>query len=106
MGILHLTDSNFDEEVIKSSLPVLIDFWAPWCAPCQMIAPVLEELTKEYDGKAKIAKVNVDENPMRATEYGVMSIPNLKFFKQGKVVDEVIGVAPKEMIKEKLDAIL
>lgn len=106
MSIIYLTDSNFEKEVIKSSLPVLIDFWAPWCMPCKMINPILEELEKEYGGKVKIGKVNVDECQEKASEYRVMSIPNLKFFKDGKLVDELIGVVPKKMITEKLDALL
>jgi len=106
MAIIHLTESNFEEEVIKSSLPVLVDFWASWCMPCKMITPILEELEKEYVGKVKMGKVNVDECQQKASEYRVMSIPTLKFFKDGKLVDELIGVVPKKMIMQKLDALL
>jgi len=106
MPIIHLTEFNFEEEVIKSSIPVMVDFWAPWCGPCRTIAPILEELSKEYESKVKIGKVNVDEAQEKASEYKVMSIPNLKFFKDGKLIDELIGVVPKEIIKKKLDALL
>lgn len=106
MDVVHLTDANFEEEVIKSSLPILVDFWAEWCGPCRMVAPVLDELTKEYEGKVKIAKVNVDENKEKAMQYGIMSIPNMKLFKDGKVVDEVVGALPKEEIKKIIDRIL
>lgn len=106
MQIIHLTDSNFEEEVINSPIPVVVDFWAQWCTPCHMIIPTLEELAKEYRGKVKFCKINVDENQAKATEYKVMSIPNLKFFKNGELMDELIGVVPKEMIREKIEAIL
>lgn len=100
-----LSDANFEEKVLKSELPVLVDLWAPWCAPCRMIAPALEELGKEYTGKAVIGKVNVDENPLTARKYGVTSIPTLLFFKGGVVVDQMIGVPAgnvKKIIEEKL----
>ncbi|MFH1563034.1 MAG: thioredoxin [Nitrospirota bacterium] len=103
---IELTDSNFEEEVIKSSIPVLVDFWAPWCGPCKMLIPTLDELTKEYEGRVKIGKVNVDENQTKAGEYNVMSIPNLKLFKDGKLIDEMVGVVPKKTIMKKLDEIL
>lgn len=101
MKPLHLTDETFENEVIKSDIPVLVDFWAPWCGPCQMIGPVIEELAAEFQGKVKITKMNTDEN-ITATQYGIMSIPTLLLFKEGRVVDQIIGAVPKRMISEKL----
>jgi thioredoxin 1 len=106
MSVIVLSDDNFNSEVLNSEVPVLVDFWAGWCPPCRMIAPIIEELAKEYEGKVKIAKLNVDENPTKAIEYKVMSIPNLKFFKEGKVVDEIVGAVPKEQIKTKIEKII
>ncbi|MGQ9464480.1 MAG: thioredoxin [bacterium] len=100
MSVIYLTDKNFDQEVKNSPVPVLVDFWAAWCGPCRMIAPTIDEIANEYQGRLKVAKINVDENPNKAVEYKIMSIPNMKIFKQGKVVDEIIGVVPKkELIK-------
>jgi thioredoxin 1 len=93
-----LNNDNFENEVLKSDKPVLIDFWAPWCGPCKVISPIVEELAKEYESKIKVGKMNVDENNEIAMRYGIMSIPTLKIFKNGKVADEMIGAAPKEMI--------
>ncbi len=101
---LEITDSNFEEVVLKSGKPVLVDFWAEWCGPCRMVGPVVEELAKEYDGKAVIGKLNVDNNPRIATEYGIMSIPALLFFKDGKVVDKQVGAVPKHVLANKLVA--
>jgi len=101
---LVITDSNFEEVVLKSGKPVLVDFWAEWCGPCRMVGPVVDELAKEYDGKAVIGKVDVDNNPRIATEYGIMSIPALLFFKDGKVVDKQVGAVPKHVLANKLDA--
>ena len=98
-----LTDANFDELVINSKQPVLVDFWAEWCGPCRMVGPVVEELAKEYEGKAVIGKMDVDNNPKIATEYGIMSIPALLFFKDGKVVDKQIGLAPVEFFEEAMN---
>ncbi|GIV27553.1 MAG: thioredoxin [Bacteroidia bacterium] len=103
---LQVTDSNFEEIVLKSDKPVLVDFWAEWCGPCRAIGPIIEELSKEYEGKAVIAKVNTDENPVTPTNYGIRSIPTLLFFKNGQVVDKLIGAVPKPSIKAKLDALL
>jgi thioredoxin 1 len=96
---LELTEANFKEEVLNSDLPVLVDFWAPWCMPCSMIAPTVKEIAKEYEGKLKVCKVNVDEAPKIASEYGIMSIPTLIIFKNGKIQDKVIGVAPKTKLE-------
>ncbi len=99
---ITFTDDNFDQEVLKSDMPVLVDFWAPWCGPCQMMSPVIEDLAKEMEGKAKVGKLNVDENPQKATEYGVMSIPTLKIFKNGEIVQEMTGVQTVEDLKAML----
>jgi thioredoxin 1 len=101
-----VTDENFKKEVLDEKLPVLVDFWADWCMPCKMIAPVVEEIAKEYAGKLKVCKINVDDSPKTATEYGIMSIPTLAIFKEGKVVDKIVGVVPKVAIDAKLKAIL
>jgi len=102
---LEFTDKNFDQEVIKSDKTVLVDFWAPWCGPCQMMGPIIDELAKEMDGKVKIGKVNVDENPDSSSKFEVMSIPALKIFKDGKVVKELVGAQSKEALKEELEKI-
>lgn len=102
MSALNINDLNFSKEVLESPVPVLVDFWAPWCAPCRMVAPVLEEIASEYSGKVKIAKVNTDESQV-ATQYGIRSIPTMLLFKEGKVVDQIIGAVPKSMITSKLD---
>lgn len=101
---MHLTDDKFQEEVIQSDKPVLIDFWAAWCGPCRMIAPIVEELSTEYDGKAKICKLDVDNNQQTAMNYGIRSIPTILIFKGGEVVDTIVGAVAKQQIKDKLDA--
>jgi len=100
----YLTDANFETEVLQSNVPVLIDFWATWCGPCRMIAPSIEELAGEYLGKAKVCKLDVDNNPQTATNYGIRSIPTLLIFKGGKVVDNIIGAVPKSAIEDRLKA--
>ncbi len=102
MKAVEVTDSNFQTEVLKSDKPVLVDFWAEWCGPCKMIAPMVEELAKEYDGKLKVGKVDVDSNQQTSMQYGIRSIPTLLIFKGGKVVDQLIGAVPKKMLAEKL----
>ena len=103
MALLHLTDTNFKQEVLDSSLPVLVDFWATWCGPCKMITPIIEEVAKEYAGKIKVGKLNVDDNPATATRYGIMSIPTLIFFKNGKVMEQVVGALNRIDLKRKID---
>lgn len=98
-----LTDSNFDE-VINSGKPVLVDFWAEWCGPCKMIGPVVEELAGDYDGRAVVAKLNVDENPQTTAKFGVRSIPTLLVFKGGQIVDKQVGAVPKSVLNQKLSA--
>lgn len=101
-----LTQENFDKEVLKSELPVMVDFWAVWCGPCQVLSPIVEEIAKEYEGKLKVGKVNVDENNQLAMQYGVMSIPTLKFFKNGKLAGEMIGAAPKNLVEKEIQKYL
>jgi thioredoxin 1 len=101
---LELTDANFEEIVLKSDKPVLVDFWAEWCGPCRMVGPVVEELSKEYEGKAVIGKVNVDANSTISMNYGIRNIPTLLYFKNGQVVDKQVGVAQKSVLAAKLDA--
>ena len=103
---IALTDDNFEREVLESTAPVLVDFWAAWCGPCKMIAPIVKELSGEYEGKAKVCKLDVDSAQKTATEFGIRSIPTLLIFKEGKVADQVIGAVPKKQITEKLDAVL
>lgn len=100
--VIQLTDANFDKEVIESSLPTLTDFWAAWCGPCKMIAPIVEQLAQEYGGKMKVAKLDVDQNPTVATRFGVMSIPTLILFKNGQPVERIVGYMPKEKLVERL----
>jgi len=106
MGITHLTDSNFKDEVLKADVPVLVDIYATWCGPCKMVVPILEELSKEYTGKIKIGKLDVDENPAIPSNYGIMSVPTLMFFKKGEIVDQATGVFNKQQLKNKIDQVL
>ena len=103
---VEVTDATFDEEILKSDTLAIVDFWAVWCGPCKMIAPIMEEFASEYEGKIKIAKVDVDHNPNIAVKYGIRSIPTVMFFKDGKVVDQVIGAIPKSHFQEKIDDLI
>jgi len=103
---LELNEANFEEKVLKSDIPVIVDLWAEWCGPCKLLIPIMEELTAEYDGKALIAKVDVDSNPGIAAKYGVRNIPTVLYFKGGEVVDKQVGAVPKAKLAEKLEALL
>lgn len=102
----QVTDSSFDQEVLDSDVPVLVDFWAPWCGPCRMVAPVVEEIASQFEGKIKVAKVNTDENPQVASKYGIRSIPTLMIFKGGQKVDMVVGAVPKTTLVNTLEKYL
>jgi thioredoxin 1 len=104
-NIVTLTDANFSDEVLESPTPVLVDFWAEWCGPCKMIAPILDELASEYDGKVKVGKVNIDEFQSIATKYGIRAIPTLLIFKQGEVAEQVVGLRSKRDLKANLDKV-
>ncbi len=104
--VTDVSDQSFENEVIKSSQPVLLDLWAPWCGPCRMVAPVIDGLAEKYNGKVKFCRLNVDENPQTAAKYRVMSIPTLMFFKNGEAVDTVIGAVPERTLQPKIDALL
>jgi thioredoxin 1 len=99
---IEITDANFDQEVLKSDKPVLIDFWAVWCGPCKMVAPVVEEIANEYNGRLKVGKLDVDSNPEVSMKFGIRSIPTLMIFKGGKVVEQIIGAVPKRNLLDKL----
>jgi thioredoxin 1 len=103
MALMHFTDGNFTKEVLESDVPVVVDFWATWCGPCKMVAPIIDELAKEYDKKVKIGKVDVDESPNTASKFGVMSIPTIMFFKGGKVMEQSVGAISKSDLKKKID---
>lgn len=106
MADLAFTDENFDQEVLKSTTPVVVDFWAPWCAPCRIVSPIVEELAKEYEGKLKVGKINVDENPKAAQNFSVMSIPTIILFKDGKPGKTMIGAQSKDNYKRSIDEAL
>jgi len=103
---LEVTDSTFEQEVLQSTHPVLVDFWAVWCGPCKAIAPIVEELAGEYEGKLKVMKLDVDDNPRTATTYGVQSIPTLLVFKDGKPAERIVGAVPKKVIVDKLQGVV
>ena len=102
MSGINITKDNFDQEVLKSELPVLADFWAEWCGPCKILGPIVEEINQEYSGKLKVVKVDVDAEPELAQQYGIMSIPTMKFFKGGEVVGDIVGAAPKSSIETEI----
>lgn len=99
MAVSEISDQSFDADVLKSDLPVLVDFWAPWCGPCRLIGPIVEELSNEFDGKVKVVKLNTDDNPQTATQYHISGIPSLLLFKDGQVADQLVGAVPKDRIQ-------
>ncbi|MFO8098189.1 MAG: thioredoxin [Salinibacter sp.] len=105
-NVTTLTDDNFEDEVLNADEPVLVDFWATWCGPCRQIAPIIEDLADEFEGRAKVGKVDVDENPQTAQEYGVRSIPTLLFFKDGEVQETLVGAGRKKALAEKLETLV
>lgn len=104
--VIEVTDQDFEEEVIKSSLPAMVDLWAPWCRPCLMVAPVVDKLAESYNGRFKFCRLNVDQNPQTAAKYRIMSIPTLLFFKDGKVADTVIGAVAEQVLQSKIEELL
>lgn len=106
MALLQLTDQNFHDTLSKAKMPMLVDFWAPWCGPCKIIGPIVDELAEKYVGKIEVGKVNVDDNPEVSGEFGIMSIPTLAFFKNGQIVKTVIGAQPKEALQKAIDEVL
>jgi len=104
--VTEITDANFDAEILNSAMPALVDFWAPWCGPCRAIAPTVEQLASEYAGKVKFAKMNIDDHPMVAQRYDIRAIPTLLFFKNGSVVGQIVGSAPKSKIEEHIRKML
>jgi thioredoxin 1 len=104
--MLHVTDDEFENQVLNSELPVLVDFWAPWCGPCRMLSPIVEDLSQDYEGQVVFAKLNTDENPQTPGQYGIMSIPSLLLFKGGEVVGRTVGMRPKPALKQWIDGAL
>lgn len=104
MSIVHITEDTFDSQVLQSDIPVLVDFWAEWCGPCKMIAPILDQIATEYEGRLRVAKVNVDNNQATAMRYGIRSIPTLLLFKDGAIQDQQVGMLSKESLKKLLDS--
>jgi thioredoxin 1 len=104
--VIDISDKDFEQKVIKSGVPVLIDFWAPWCVPCKMVAPVVEKLSHKYDSQLKFYKINIDENPKTPARYRVMSIPSIMLFKNGKVMDTIVGAVPERSLVSKIDGVL
>ncbi|MBU1261850.1 thioredoxin [bacterium] len=102
----EVSDENFTKEVLESEIPVLVDFWASWCGPCRMMSPIIEMIATDYKGRAKVLKLNVDTNRNTAVQYGIMSIPTFKFFMQGKVIDQLVGVIPEEVMRKKIESII
>jgi thioredoxin 1 len=98
-SLVQFTDANFEQEVLKSEKPVLVDFWAPWCGPCRAVGPVVEDLAEAYNGRVKVGKINIDDNPKTATAYGVMSIPTIILFNKGDIMDKLIGLSPKDRLE-------
>ncbi|MBW2056482.1 MAG: thioredoxin [Deltaproteobacteria bacterium] len=103
---LHITDGDFEREILKSDIPALVDFWAPWCGPCHMVAPAVEAVAKKYKGRLKVAKMNVDENRSTPGRYGIMSIPTLIVFKDGKIVEQIVGAVPQSRLEEAVEKAL
>lgn len=103
---LEFNDSNFDKDVVGSDVPVLVDFWAPWCSPCRALDPIVEEIAGDYHGKLKVGKLNTDDNRQTAAKYGIMSLPTLAIFKNGKVMERIVGLQPKKAIAERIDGVL
>jgi thioredoxin 1 len=105
-GVIEINDDSFEDEVLKCSLPVMVDFWAPWCGPCRMIAPITEKLAVEYEGRLKVCKLNVDNSPQTASKYRVLAIPQVLFFKNGEVVDQSTGAVPEHVLQSKAESVL
>jgi thioredoxin 1 len=103
---IEVTDASFDKEVLQSNVPVIVDFWAEWCGPCRMVAPIVKEISGEFEGRAKVAKMDVDSNPEIPVKYGIRNIPTILFFKNGQIVDKQVGAVPKNVLVSKLEAIL